>query len=284
MPTRVNGSRVVFCFLFPPHGSSAPPGGMAMPFVLLSVAAAAYTAGGGTNCAQLTSCELCLPYNACGWCASLGRCLNADPFSPTRRPASPQCFAPAWMHGVEAAAAQCETAHCHSRDQSSCHGLKPECGWCTQSGLCLPLLANASCGTGGWLGVGPNAAAAWVPTPPRRPPKRPPCRYPRPEEASVLRPPSDAPDNALEAPSEWVPMPAVHGEPCALPPDVAAADKGMPTARSVLRAANEALQREEGRTVRRPEVQPPPRPVPLSEWGGRLEAGLLEARNSPAVV
>ena len=256
-----------------------------MPVVLLCVAAAAYTAGGGTNCAQLTSCEMCLPYNACGWCASLGRCLNADPFSPERRPASPQCFAPAWMHGVDVSAAQCETAHCHSRSQSSCHGLKPECGWCTQSGLCLPLLANASCRTGGWLGVGPNAAAAWVPTPPRRPPKRPPCHYPRREEASVLRPPSDAPDNALEAPSEWMAVLAVHGEPCSpLPPDAAAADKGLPTARSVLRAANEALQREEGRTVRRPEVQPPPRPVPLSEWGGGLEAGLLKARNSPAVV
>ena len=156
--------------------------------------------------------------------------------------------------------------------------------WCTQSGLCLPLSANASCGTGGWLGVGPNAAAAWVPTPPRRPPKRPPCRYPRREEASVQRPPSDAPDNALEAPSEWVPVPHVHGEPCALPHDVAAADKGLPTSRSVLRAANVALQREVGRTVRAPEVQPPPRPPPLSEWGGGLEAGLLEARNAPAVV
>ncbi len=100
----------------------------------------------------------------------------------------------------------------------------------------------------------------------------------------MLRPPSDAPDSALEAPSEWVPVPGVHGEPCALPPDVAAADRGLPTARSVLRAANEALQREEDRTVRRPEVQPPPRPVLLSEWGGGLEAGLLEARNSPAVV
>ena len=189
------------------------------------------------------------------------------------------------MHGVEVAATQCETAHCHSRSQSTCHGLKPECcGWCTQSGLCLPLSANASCGTGGWLGVGPNAAAAWVPTPPRRPPKRPPCRYPRREEASVQRPPSDAPDNALEAPSEWVPVPPVHGEPCALPHDVAAADKGLPTSRSVLRAANVALQREVGRTVRAPEVQPPPRPPPLSEWGGGLEAGLLEARNAPAVV
>ena len=155
-----------------------------MPFVLLSVSAAAPTvaqaaASGGTNCTQLASCELCLQSHSCGWCASLGRCLDADPFSPARRPASPQCFAPAWMHGVEVAATQCETAHCHSRSQSTCHGLKPECGWCTQSGLCLPLSANASCGTGGWLGVGPNAAGAWVPTPPRRPPKRPPCRYPR---------------------------------------------------------------------------------------------------------
>ena len=101
----------------------------------------------------------------------------------------------------------------------------------------------------------------------------------------MLRPPSDdAPDNALEAPSEWVPVPPVHGEPCALPHDVAAADKGLPTSRSVLRAANVALQREVGRTVRAPEVQPPPRPPPLSEWGGGLEPGLLEARNAPTVV
>lgn len=261
-----------------------------MPFVLLSVSAAAPTvaqaaASGGTNCTQLASCELCLQSDSCGWCASTGRCLDADPFSPARRPASPQCFAPAWMHGMEVAATQCETAHCHSRSQSTCHGLKPECGWCTQSGMCLPLSANALCGTGGWLGVGPNTAAAWVPTPPRRPPKRPPCRYPRREGASVLRPPSDdAPDDALEAPSEWVPVPPVHGEPCALPHDVAAADKGLPTSRSVLRAANVALQREVGRTVRAPEVQPPPRPPPLSEWGGGLEAGLLEARNAPTVA
>ena len=95
----------------------------------------------------------------------------------------------------------------------------------------------------------------------------------------MLRPPSDAPDNALEAP-ERVAM----EEPCALPADVAATDRGLPTARSVLRAANEALQREEERTVLGSEVQPSPELLPLLEWGGGLEAGLLEARNSPAVV
>ena len=99
-----------------------------------------------------------------------------------------------------------------------------------------------------------------------------------------MRPPSDAP-NVLDAPSEQgLPATEPVTEPCALPADVAAADKGLPTARSVLRAGNEALQREVQRTVRRPEVHPPPKLVRLSEWGGRLETGLLEARISPAVV
>lgn len=99
-----------------------------------------------------------------------------------------------------------------------------------------------------------------------------------------MRPPSDAP-NVLDAPSEQgVTATEPVTKPCTMPADVVAADKGLPTTRSVLRAGNEALQREVQRTVRRPEVHPPPKPAHLSEWGGQLETGLLEARISPAVV
>jgi hypothetical protein len=241
----------------------------------------------GGNCGALSSCELCLPYTSCGWCASLSRCLSADPFSPERRAASTRCFAPAWMHGVDIGAV-CPTAHCHSlRDEHSCthEAHQPDCGWCTQSGLCLPRWANASCASG-W--DAPNADAAWVPVTPRIPPRRPPCRSVQQEEERAVVPPQDAP--AVE-PLE--PPPDIMETPCLLPRDVAARDVGIPTSREVLRAGNAALAAEVAQTVHRPQqARRPPPPPPLPEWGGAMDdaaansltARLMEARRRPAVV
>ena len=89
----------------------------------------------GTNCDALTSCTSCVPYSACGWCASSSTCLNADPFSPKRRAANTRCFAPAWMHGVDVAS-ECPTSRCHANSHAEPCRLDEACGWCTGSDSC----------------------------------------------------------------------------------------------------------------------------------------------------
>ena len=220
----------------------------------------------GTNCDALTSCTSCVPYSACGWCASSSTCLNADPFSPKRRAANTRCFAPAWMHGVDVAS-ECPTSGCHANSHAEPCRLDEACGWCTSSSLCLPRAANASCASG-W--DAPVAAAAWVAVAHSSPPRRPPCVHAAAGNEGEARPAEALHDDTprpLEPPGDAAPAegPAPPFAPCTLPPDT----------RATLLAGNTALQREvelsEQRLRRKREEHEAatrPKPVLRPEWGG----------------